>query len=154
MATAAVNYDFELRDEHVRVEDDVLTVSGYASNFDVDRVGDQVTRAALDRALTRYMNNPIVLYDHKYTQPAGIVTNARVDENGLWIAAKLPKPEDGVPRHYWNMVKQGVMKALSIGGVWKREVVGGIKRLVEIDLREISIASVGVNASTLLSTQM
>jgi hypothetical protein len=68
----------------------------------------------------------------------------------LWIEAKLPRPADGLPRHYWELVRQGVMRALSIGGVWKRDA---LRRLVEIDLREISVAAVGVNAGTLLSTQ-
>lgn len=151
MQTAAMDYDFKLSDEHVRVaEDGSLLVSGWASNFDVDRVGDTVTRAALEKALTGYMRNPILLYGHKYTQPAGVVTKARVTDEGLWIAAKLPRPDGGLPLHYWTLVRQGIMRALSIGGVWKRDA---LRRLVEIDLREVSIASVGVNAGTLLSAQ-
>jgi HK97 family phage prohead protease len=151
MQTAAMDYDFKLSDEHVRVDEEGnLIVSGWASNFDVDRVGDTVTRTALDAALTRFMTNPVMLYDHKYSHPAGVVTKARVTDRGLWIEAKLPKPESGLPLHYWNMVRRGFMRALSIGGVWKRDA---LRRLVEIDLREISVASVGVNAGTLLSAQ-
>ncbi len=146
-----MNYDFELSKEHVRENPDgSLTVSGWASNFDVDRVGDTVTRDALDRALTKYMANPVMLYNHQYSQPAGVVTRAEVSDRGLWIEATLPRPADGLPLHYWNLVKQGVMRALSIGGVWTRDAM---RRLVEIDLREISLASVGVNGGTLLSAQ-
>ena len=150
-STAALNYDFNLSNEHVREEaDGSLVVSGWASNFDVDRVGDTVTRKALEDALTGYMRNPVLLYDHKYSQPAGIVTKALVDERGLWVEARLPRPDGGLPRHYWNMVKAGVMRALSIGGVFTRDA---LKRIVSCDLREISVASVGVNAGTLLSAQ-
>jgi len=149
--TAPMNYEFNLSNEHVRENaDGSLTVSGWASNFDVDRVGDTVTREALDRALRGYMRNPVMLYDHKYSQPAGVVTKALVDERGLWIEAKLPRPAAGLPLHYWTLVKQGVMRALSIGGTWKRDA---LRRLVSIDLREISLAAAGVNAGTLLSAQ-
>ena len=151
MKTAPMNYNFELSNEHVReAADGSLTVSGWASNFDVDRVGDTVTRKALERALEGYKRNPILLYNHSYAQPAGTVTKALVDDRGLWIEATLPRPESGLTRHYWDLVRRGAMRALSIGGVWKRDA---LKRLVEIDLREISVAAVGVNAGTLLSAQ-
>jgi HK97 family phage prohead protease len=149
--TAAMSYDFNLDGGGVRLDGDELVVSGFASNFDVDRVGDTVTRQALERALSKYMDNPVMLYNHSYTQPAGVVTKALVNDRGLWIEARLPRPTiPGMPRHYWDLVRRGMMKALSIGGVWTRDAA---KHLVEIDLREISVASVGVNAGTLLSTQ-
>lgn len=147
-----MNYNFELSNEHVRENaDGSLTVSGWASNFDVDRVGDIVTRNALERALEGYKRNPILLYNHSYAQPAGTVTKALVNDRGLWIEATLPRPASGgLTAHYWDLVRRGAMRALSIGGVWKRDA---LKRLVEIDLREISVAAVGVNAGTLLSAQ-
>lgn len=154
MQTAHVDYTFNLSNEHVREDTDgSLVVSGYASNFDVDRVGDTVTRDAISKALDGYMRNPALLYDHKYSQPAGVVTRARVDHRGLWIEAKVLKPGPDAPgtvRHYFELVRRGVMRALSIGGVWSRDAA---RRLVSIDLREISLASVGVNAGTMLSAQ-
>lgn len=153
-----MDYDFNLSDEHVRVADDgSLIVSGWASNWDVDRVGDQVTRDAMTKALGKYMRNPVVLWNHKYDQPAGVVTKAHVDdERGLWVEVKLPRPEvSGMPMHYWNLVKAGVLRGLSIGGAWTRtKLASGVNALTAIDLREISVAaSVPVNAGTLLSTQ-
>jgi HK97 family phage prohead protease len=151
MQTAFMNYDFALSNEHVREDDEGnLLVSGWASNFDVDRVGDTVTRKALDDALSKYMANPVMLYNHKQSEPAGVVTRAEVSERGLWIEAKLPKPVSGQPLHYWTLVKQGMMRALSIGGVFTRD---RLKRIVALDLREISVASVPVNPGTLLSAQ-
>lgn len=154
MQKAHVDYTFNLSSEHVREEaDGSLTVSGYASNWDVDRVGNTVTRDAMAKALEGYMRNPALLYDHKYSQPAGVVTRARVDDRGLWIEAKVVKPRPDAPnnvRHYFELVRRGVLRALSIGGVWSRDAA---RRLVSIDLREISLASVGVNAGTMLSAQ-
>lgn len=152
--TAHLDYTFALSNEHVREEPDgSLVVSGWASNWDIDRAGDTVTRAAMAKALEGYMRNPALLYNHKYSQPAGVVTRARVDDNGLWIEAKVLKPAaDASPlvRHYFDLVRRGAMRALSIGGKWKRDA---LRRLIEIDLSEISLASVGVNSGTLLSSQ-
>ena len=158
MATAHMDYEFNLSNEHVRVADDgSLIVSGWASNFDVDRIGDQVTRDAIKAALDKYMRNPMVLYNHKYSQPAGVVTKAHVDdERGLWVEVKLPRPRvPGMPLHYWNLVKAGVLRGLSIGGKWTRtRLANGVNALTAIDLRAISVAaSVPVNAGTLLSAQ-
>jgi HK97 family phage prohead protease len=150
--TAAAAYDFTLKQGSVTDNGDHLIVRGYASNFDVDRVGDQVTRRALEAALVGYMRNPMLLWNHKFSRPAGKVTEARVDDHGLYIEAKIPKPADRDAENltWWQMVRDGYLKALSIGGHWVRERVNGVNQLVRIDLREISLAPVGVNAGTML----
>lgn len=155
MAAATANYDFSLTDESVVDHGSYLVIRGRASNFDVDRVNDQVTRQAMAKALERYMVNPIMLYGHNFNRPAGIVTKAFVNHAGLWIEAKLPKPSDPENLTWYNLVRDKILRALSIGGVWKRELVDGVNRLTNIDLREISLAAVGVNADTgLFSMQM
>jgi HK97 family phage prohead protease len=151
--TATANYDFTLDGKAVE-ENGVLKVAGYASNYDLDRVGDVVTRQALEQALNRYMQNPMLLWNHQYSRPAGRVTAARIDQRGLYVEAELPRPaeRDGQNLTWWQMVRDGYVKALSIGGKWVRDAAN---RLIEIDLREVSLAAVGVNSSTLLfSAQM
>ncbi len=72
--TAALNYDFE-PSGGVRLDGDELVISGIASNWDVDRVGHAVTRHAMERGLRKYLEtNPILLFDHRYSLPAGRVT--------------------------------------------------------------------------------
>jgi HK97 family phage prohead protease len=157
-ATAELNYNFELSGGHVvQNEDGSLTVSGWASNFDVDRVGDQVTRQALKDALDTYMRNPIALYQHKYSLPAGVVTRARVDdEKGLWVELRLPEPDEsaGMARHYWKLVKAGVLRSLSLGAVWTRKrLANGVNAITKVDIREVSLASQSVGINTMLSVQ-
>ena len=150
-ATARANVDVRLSDESVEDHGSYLIVRGVASTFNRDRVGDTVTRAALERAVERYLRNPIMLYGHSYDRPAGLVTRAEVRDDGLHIEAKLPKPADPENLTRWALVRDKVMRGLSIGGAWTRDAM---KRLVEIDLREISIAAVPVNADTLLGAQL
>lgn len=153
METANLNYNF-VPDGGVREVGDKLVISGTASNWDVDRVGDSVVRAAMERALDRYMANPILLYNHAYSRPAGRVTRAFIDDDGLHIEAELPRPkESGDSRHWWDLVKAGVVRALSIGGKWTRQQIAGVNYLVDIDLREISVAAQGINATTTFTAQ-
>ncbi len=150
-----MNYDF-VPDGGVREVGDKLVISGTASNWDVDRVGDAVVRAAMERALEKYMaTNPILLFNHSYKLPAGRVTRAWIDDAGLHIEAELPRPEGhSEARHWWNLVKRGIVRALSIGGVWTRQAIGSVNYLTEIDLREISIAAQGVAYNTTFTAQM
>lgn len=153
MQTANLNYNF-VPSGGVREVGDKLVISGTASNWDVDRVGDAVVRAAMERALAQYMANPILLFNHSYSLPAGRVTRAFIDDDGLHIEAELPRPkEPGTARHWWDLVKAGVVRALSIGGKWTRQRIGGVNYLTEIDLREISVAAQGINATTTFTAQ-
>lgn len=154
-ATASLDYDFGLRNERLREDGDKLVISGIASNWDVDREGDQVARYAFDRALKRYLTtNPILLYSHRYSMPMGKVNRAEVRDDGLFVEAELPKPEPGTEAaNVWRLVKQGIVRAFSIGGRFHRKAVNGARTIFDMDLREISIAPVGVNAGTLFSVQ-
>lgn len=147
--SAPVRFDANLTNEHVReAANGDLIVTGWASTFQLDRQGDVMTRKALEESVADYMKNPQLLYNHSYTQPAGVVTSAEVSDKGLWIEARLTKPkEPGMARHYFDLVKRGVMRALSVGAAFVRDAR---KRITRMDLREISIASVPVNPGTLL----
>jgi len=153
--TAEISYGFGLDDERVRQDGDTLTISGLASNFDLDREGDRMARSAFDRALGRYLRtNPILLYSHRPSMPMGVVTKAFVDDAGLHVEAKLPRPESGTEAaNVWRLVKQGIVRAFSVGGLFKRSVVAGAKTITDVDLREISIAPVGMVPSALFSVQ-
>lgn len=150
-----MNYDFGLEKSRIREDSDKLTISGLASNFDLDRQGDRMARTAFDRALKRYLTtNPILLYSHRYEMPMGKVTRAEVNDEGLYVEAELPKPEPGTEAaNVWRLVKAGVVRAFSVGAVFSRRVIGGVKTIIDADLREISIAPVGVVPNALFSVQ-
>jgi len=149
---AALSYDFNLARKSV-TGDDVLVISGIASNWDLDRDGDKMNIKAFDRSLKRYMStNPIVLYAHRYSMPMGKTTKAEVKADGLHVTVELPRPEPGTEAmNIWRLVKAGVIRAFSVGGHASREVVHGISTILDWDWRELSIAAVGVNPGTTFS---
>jgi len=149
MPTAPLTYDFDLDRKSV-TGDDTLVISGIASNFDLDRDGERMAVKAFDRSLKKYLStNPIVLFAHRYSMPMGRTTKAEVKADGLHVTVELPKPEPGTEAaNIWRLVKAGVIRAFSVGGSASRKMVNGVQTITDWDVREISIASVGVNPGT------
>ena len=60
--------------------EDSVTIEGYASTNDVDRVGDVVPTSVWEKGLTNYLKNPIILAYHNHQMPVGKMVEHRVDE--------------------------------------------------------------------------
>nr|DAP28906.1 MAG TPA: prohead serine protease [Caudoviricetes sp.] len=71
-----------------------IEIEGYASTKDKDRGHDIVDPQAFKNALDLYMTNPIVLLQHNMNKPIGVVTEATIDENGLYIKARITQDVD------------------------------------------------------------
>jgi HK97 family phage prohead protease len=144
-----IDYVPQVADLHAPAGGDALVVSGFAATFDLDRQGDVFEPWALDKALQTYMaTNPVVLFAHdKKRPPIGKVIDARIDrQRGLWVKALLPRPAAGTwAAGVWEAVKQGLLKAFSVGGRWFRLPADGYSRIIGADLHEISLAPVAVN---------
>ena len=133
------------------LDDGAVEISGYASTKDKDRGWDVVEPKAFQWALERYMTNPIVLLQHKSEKPIGIVTEAEIDENWLFIKAKISENTDWVI----DKIKHGVLRAFSIWYSikdyetdvhelpdWSYDFTNIIK---DLELYEISVVSVPMN---------
>src|SRR3954453_6831676 len=134
---------------HPAMNGEALLVSGYGATWDLDRVGDRFDPHSLDKALSTFMaTNPVVLFKpDKDRPPTGKVIEARIDrDRGLWVKALLPRPPAGSwSESIWFAVKQGLMRAFSVGGRWVRQAANGYNRIVAADLHEISLAPVAIN---------
>nr|DAK48176.1 MAG TPA: prohead serine protease [Caudoviricetes sp.] len=77
-------------------EDEVkgVEIEGYASTKDKDRGHDIVDPQAFKNALDLYMTNPIVLLQHNMEKPIGVVTEATIDDQGLYIKARITQDVD------------------------------------------------------------
>ena len=141
---------------HVAENNEGLLLEGVASTGDLDRVGDRITEAALRAALPGYMTNPVVLWVHSLREPPiGKALAAEVRPGGrLWVRLLLPRPAAGTKAHgVYAAVKAGLVKALSIGARFTRVPSGnGTALIPKLDMFEISLAPVGVNAFTLLDS--
>lgn len=78
-----------------------------------DRAGDVVEPAGAD--LANYLKNPVVLADHDYSIKSiiGRATSMTVEEDGIF--ARTQFHDEGLGRDAFNLVKNGMAKAWSIG---------------------------------------
>jgi len=127
-----------------------LYIEGYASDFDIDRDGEYIAPGALQKALDKYMTNPVLCYHHKMSEAMGQVVEARVDGKGLWIKARVDQPEPGTEAaNRFRQVAKGTLRGFSIGGFFKKAAERGRTLINEIDLVEISLTPTPVNPRTL-----
>lgn len=133
------------------LDDWAVEISWYASTKDKDRWWDVVEPKAFASALERYMTNPIVLLQHKAEKPIGIVEEADIDDNWLYIKAKISQNTDWVV----DLIKNGVLRAFSIWYTvkdyetdvreladWTYDMTNIIK---DLELYEISVVSIPMN---------
>lgn len=134
-----------------------VEIEWYASTKDKDRGHDIVDPQAFKNALDLYMTNPIVLLQHNMEKPIGVVTEATIDENGLYIKARITQDVDWVI----SAIKNGVLRAFSIGykildsEFLEEETSDGrdyANIIKDLSLFEISVVSVPMNAYSLMKS--
>lgn len=135
-----------------------IEIQGYASTKDKDRWHDIVEPEAFKKALDLYMTNPVVLLQHNMDKPIWVVTEATIDNQGLFIKARITQDIDWVI----SAIKNGVLRAFSIWFRIKensfeeyendngdRDYTNTIK---DLELFEISVVSVPMNAYALMKS--
>ena len=136
-----------------------VEVEWYASTKDKDRWSDIVEPEAFKNALEMYMLNPIVLLQHDMDKPIWVVEEAKIDDNGLYIKAKITENEDWV----FSKLVNGVLRSFSIGYRVKdyedRDIYNSDWEyawsdfvIKELELYEISIVSVPMNPYALFKS--
>lgn len=130
---------------------DQLKIVGYASTADTDRVGDVIVPDAWTKGgLNNYLKNPILLFNHNYSQPIGKTTSVEVDAKGLKIEAIISKSAGPT----YGLVKDGVLSTFSVGFSTKdvdynQATDGYIIR--DAELIEVSVVSVPCNQDATFS---
>lgn len=139
-------------------------IAGYASVDVIDKQGDMIPLEVLKDAWNRFKSNPdfmmsqilhsnipigkILLEHPKCPKKSG------VDENGLFIIVKL---RDDIKKadETWYLIKQGKLKAFSIGGeaLHKSVVCEGrcYTRIDKLELHEITICASPANQASFFS---
>lgn len=117
-------------------------IEGYASLFGVvDLSGDLVERGAFAHSLRRRGTAIRMLFQHDPSEPIGIWTEIAEDARGLHARGTLNLAV-GRAREVAALLAQGAIDGLSIGFKTVRaRKTGGVRRLAEIDLWEISVVT-------------
>jgi len=119
--------------------------AGYASVFHrEDMAGDIVLPGAFADSLKRRGAAGIkLLFQHDANQPIGVWTTLREDARGLYVEGRL-MTEVAKAREVQALMRAGALDGLSIGFrtvKGRRDRAGGVRRLEEIDLWEISVVT-------------
>lgn len=130
-------------------------IEGYASTKHIDRVNDVVLPEAFKDTLKSFLAGSCpLLFNHNPNEPVGKIVAATIDDTGLYVKAEIGKGY-GKADDVWAMIKDGVLKAFSIGFIplemepdEKNAEINYIKKL---ELLEISIVSVPANREALFT---
>ncbi|WP_081629248.1 HK97 family phage prohead protease [Methylopila sp. M107] len=119
-------------------------IEGYASLFGVVDLGrDKVERGAFAASLKRRGAQGVrFLFQHDPAEPLGAWTSISEDSRGLRVSGRL-NMNVARAREVHALLRQGALDGLSIGFRAVRSVreTGGVRRLIEIDLWEISVVT-------------
>lgn len=135
----------------IKDEGDTVKISGYASTVDRDRVGDRILPEAWTKGgLDNYKKNPILLFNHNYSDPVGSTSQLSVDETGLFIEGSISKSAGKT----YGLIKDGVLRTFSVGFMIKdadydKTTDGFI--IKDAELLEVSVVSVPCNQDACFS---
>lgn len=134
------------------------TFEGYGSVFNVvDSYREAVMPGAFAASLSKRKASGVkLLWQHDTTQPIGIWDDLAEDSKGLWGKGRLLKDVSPKAAEAYGLLKAGALDGLSIG---YREIKTephpdkqGVLKLLELDLREISIVTFAANERARVET--
>ena len=119
-------------------------IDGYASLFGVVDLGhDRVEPGAFAKSLARRGARGVrFLFQHDPAEPIGAWSGMVEDARGLRVAGRLNLAVARA-REVHALLRQGALDGLSIGfrAVRTAREAGGVRRLIEIDLWEVSVVT-------------
>lgn len=125
---------------------------GYGSVFGVkDSYSDIVEKGAFIKSLAAWSEKgrlPAMLWQHRMSEPIGIYTEMKEDENGLYVKGRLLVDDDPLAKRAYGHLKAGSLGGLSIGYMLNEYDYDGTKEaylLKEIDLYEVSLVTMPAN---------
>ena len=130
-----------------------VKIEGFANTTSKDRSGDVILEEAWTKGgMDNFLANPILLAFHDHTRPIGEVTEYSVNNEGLRVVAEVSKAAGDV----YNLVKEGVLKAFSVGFRVKDADYDSdtdIFVIKDLELYELSVVSIPANAESIFSVK-
>ena len=134
--------------EFKAVEDNgKLVISGYANTKGVaDRYGDIPTpfNRSYVYELEEYRRNPIILLNHDadVKNMAGKCVVINEDDKGLFFKAEITNSELPIMEHVRTLIREDILKTVSIGGIWLYEDMENPSHLTLAKIFEISLVAI------------
>lgn len=131
---------------------------GYGSVFGVkDSYSDIVVSGAFKKTLDEWKEKgrlPAMLWQHDMSEPIGIYTEMKEDENGLYVKGKLLIDADPLAKRAHAHMEAGSLSGLSIGYTlddWEYDSEKDAFILKEINLWEVSLVTFPANDEARIS---
>lgn len=133
-----------------QINEEERVITGIASTPTLDRSDDIVEPEGVSFKL------PLpLLWQHNHNKPIGHVTEARVTAKGIEIVAKIAKGVSNEIDEYWQYIKSGLVRGLSIGfrGIESEEIPRSWgTRFKKWEWYELSTVTVPANAEASILT--
>lgn len=132
-----------------------VRLAGYLSTFknvtESDRQGDYVEPGAFRDTLKRFMQNPVMLTDHRNSvgNLAGNFTDMKEDKSGLRFEALLSNSPANIDVRF--KVAEGMLKTTSMGGIFHYKEDG--RGIFKVDLWEGSLTPIPANPDARFSVR-
>jgi len=127
----------------------VRKIKGYANKNIIDRGNQRIEPAAFAAAMPKFMNNPMLFFNHDWTVPIGRVDDFAVTSEGLVVEATIGTgfaESDKV----WSMIEQDLLRSFSVGlrpfNIEEEE--DGSETITELELFEVSVVTIPMNADS------
>jgi len=154
--------------EAEKQDDGFFHIKGYANTYEVDLGADETQRGAFQNSIASMKANAMPvsgteysamipsLWQHNDKEPIGTYVDMKEDERGLFVHAIYPMDDDFVRGRVVPQVKVRSVCKMSIGYVAKgyefEERDGQtVRKLNEIDLREVSLVTFPMNEGALIT---
>jgi HK97 family phage prohead protease len=150
-----VQFDFSVKKDADK--EGGLFIEGYANRAMiggekvVDRGKEHIP--AGEWKIDEWKKNPIIFFNHDRDIPIGQGVAAKVDENGLWIKAKISMSEAPDIKKVRDLIEEGILRTFSVGiDVGGEEMVGKDEiHLKDVNLLETSVVSIPMNQESFFS---
>lgn len=127
-----------------------ITIQGYANHYSIDEQKDLILPDSWD--LSRYLKNPIVLFNHDMSYPIGKSSKVTPTENGLYCEVVLSNSDTEKIKYVRDLVKDGILNSFSVGFDPKdSKVEGEVNKITSARLHEISIVALPMNEDSLFN---
>jgi uncharacterized protein len=141
----------DLKANVVDTDQELGQFEALVSAWDADREKDTIDRTAFDRTIEAWQRSgkalPL-LFEHSTTVIGSVDPRSmRPTEDGLVVSGQIDRDTDE-GRQAWRTIKAGTA-GFSIGYIAESKAQrGGSRRIIEVDLYEISITSKPMHPST------
>lgn len=127
------------------------TFAGYGSVYGViDQGDDIVAQGCFTDSLAEWQNKgrmPALLWQHRASEPIGVYTSIKEDENGLYVEGKLAlKTQQGAEAY--ELLQMKAISGLSIGFMTREDSFDqktGVRTIKKADLWECSLVTFPMN---------